>query len=389
MNVCLVSEYTEVKLYGKNLKYYENLGYEIPKQYNIYGKLTTPKDTTITVKVDDLLKTSTAKVEICCDKCGKTRIIRYDIYNKHNHDGKTYCKGCAQMVLCSGEKSYNWNPNLTKEERDIGRHYPEYYEFVQRVLARDNYTCQCCGKKSCKDMAVHHLYGYSGYPEYRIDQSQAITLCGNCHDSFHLWHKQKFGRKETGNCTKEQFEEWIGKKDIILQTYDGEIPSARWAYCVTDNEIIKSIPKYSKAHNLDNSCIYECCNNKKIAYKGKIYVWYDVYKQMSDDEIQDYIISHSKSRDYSNMRGCANKRSKKVICITTGKIFDCISDAQKYYNIYGIQNCCNHKTKYSGKLPDGTCLVWAYFDEYTELSDDEKKNYQNKDYYSKDIIRKD
>ena len=254
MNVSLVSEYAEVKLHGKNFKYYENLGYEIPKQYNIYGKLTTPKDTTITVKVDDLPKTSTAKVEICCDKCGKTRIIRYDIYNKHNHDGKTYCKGCAAKEYRSGENHYQWKHNKSNEERVKGRDYHEYDEFIKRVLCRDNFTCQCCGATNCR-LNVHHLNGYDWYIEGRIDDTNGISLCENCHKNFHSIYGY-------GNNTKEQFEEWIGYLLDNFKKYDGVIPPLREVYCFETNQVYQNVFETAQEFNITDMSVRLCCNRK-------------------------------------------------------------------------------------------------------------------------------
>lgn len=61
-----------------------------------------------------------------------------------------------------------------------------------------------------------------------------------------------------------------------------------------------------------------------------------------------------------------NPRSRKVICITTGKIFNTVKDGAEEYGCtrQHISKCCNGKIKYCGKLNDGTPLVWAYYDEY-------------------------
>ena len=65
----------------------------------------------------------------------------------------------------------------------------------------------------------------------------------------------------------------------------------------------------------------------------------------------------------------AEKHRKKVICITTGKIFDSIKDAAEEYKIYGtsISKCCKEKYKYAGKL-NGVRLQWKYLeDDYNDL----------------------
>ena len=60
--------------------------------------------------------------------------------------------------------------------------------------------------------------------------------------------------------------------------------------------------------------------------------------------------------------GSKNGKSKKVICITTMMVFDCISQGALFYNIAGtnITKCCKNKMNFCGKLPDGTPLVWKY-----------------------------
>ena len=59
------------------------------------------------------------------------------------------------------------------------------------------------------------------------------------------------------------------------------------------------------------------------------------------------------------------KLSKKVICVTTGEIFDCIKDASDYYNVAhsNISKCCKGKLKSVGKL-NGTPLQWKYLKDY-------------------------
>ena len=60
------------------------------------------------------------------------------------------------------------------------------------------------------------------------------------------------------------------------------------------------------------------------------------------------------------------KSSKKVICITTGKIFDSLKDASNHYKCSHIHDCCKGKLKSAGKLPDGTPLQWKYVKDYDD-----------------------
>ena len=111
----LISKEIEVSI-GNNAKYYENLGYAIPRRKQ-YGKVSIPKGTKIKVKVEDLPKGSNMKVLIKCDCCEKEYEIAYHVYINHNHEGKTYCKNCKSKVFIKGEISPFWKQDLTQEER--------------------------------------------------------------------------------------------------------------------------------------------------------------------------------------------------------------------------------------------------------------------------------
>ena len=52
----------------------------------------------------------------------------------------------------------------------------------EAILHRDNYTCQCCGKKNCR-LEVHHIkFRCNGGTD---DEENLITLCEDCHKGVH------------------------------------------------------------------------------------------------------------------------------------------------------------------------------------------------------------
>ena len=52
----------------------------------------------------------------------------------------------------------------------------------EAILHRDNYTCQCCGKKNCR-LEVHHVkFKCNGGTD---DEENLITLCEDCHKGVH------------------------------------------------------------------------------------------------------------------------------------------------------------------------------------------------------------
>ena len=111
-----------------------------------------------------------------------------------------------------GENHPRWNPNLSQEEREQGRNYPEYIEFIKKVLKRDNYTCQCCGNKSGNghrvELNAHHIFNFADNVDKRYDIDNGICLCKKCHRDYHNIYGYR-------NTTQIQLDEFIlnhGKK---------------------------------------------------------------------------------------------------------------------------------------------------------------------------------
>lgn len=110
---------------------------------------------------------------------------------------------CNNTKCCyaSGENHYRWNPNLTYEDRIKERKSEDgYVTFIKSVLKRDKYHCQCCHANG--NLVVHHKDGYNWCVDKRVDLSNGITLCKDCHSKFH----KTYG---FGNNTKEQFEKFM------------------------------------------------------------------------------------------------------------------------------------------------------------------------------------
>lgn len=99
----------------------------------------------------------------------------------------------------------DFNGFATTEEH-MARNNTYYKEWIRKVYERDNYTCQCCGKRG-GNLNAHHLYNFSEYEDLRYDMNNGITLCERCHlvnypNSFHSIYGER-------NNTPEQMEEYI------------------------------------------------------------------------------------------------------------------------------------------------------------------------------------
>lgn len=78
------------------------------------------------------------------------------------------------------------NPSLMDEKiKHWGYQKGFNYGYSSRrsaILHRDNYTCQCCGKKNCR-LEVHHIkFRSNGGTD---DEENLITLCEDCHKGIH------------------------------------------------------------------------------------------------------------------------------------------------------------------------------------------------------------
>ena len=69
--------------------------------------------------------------------------------------------------------------------------------------------------------------------------------------------------------------------------------------------------------------------------------------------------------------GDKNPNSKKVICITTGEIFNCLRESENKTGASqgNISQCCRGKRKSAGKLSDGTKLKWMYYEDYLKQTE--------------------
>ena len=112
-------------------------------------------------------------------------------------------KGCPKCAIKRrmGSNNCRYNPNITDEEREVGRNYSNYKEWRTKCFERDNYTCQVTGEKGTR-LEVHHIYSYDNNKELRLDINNGITISKEIHKQFHSIYGY-------GNNTLEQWEEFI------------------------------------------------------------------------------------------------------------------------------------------------------------------------------------
>jgi hypothetical protein len=148
----------------------------------------TPKHTLKEVKdifltkgwavLSKIYKGNKKKLNVQCDKGHKITIAL-----------DTFLQGCGcnkcYYLSKFGESNPSWNHNLTPEERLFKRQKVENREWILSVFKRDKFTCQCCGDNKGHNLNAHHLEGFHWCIDLRYDLNNGVTLCENCHNSFH------------------------------------------------------------------------------------------------------------------------------------------------------------------------------------------------------------
>lgn len=113
----LISEEVEVGLNSKNIKYYESLGYNIPRRKDKWGQLKIPKGTKIIININDLQKGSSIKINIKCDGCGEIiKDIPYYNYNKYLREDGYYCYRCNKNNYNKWISFEQWCINNSKQD---------------------------------------------------------------------------------------------------------------------------------------------------------------------------------------------------------------------------------------------------------------------------------
>ena len=128
-------------------------------------------------------KNARVPIKICCPK---NHVYEATLDKWVNHNRR--CPTCA-IERNSGTNHYNYNPDLSDEERLNGRNTKENDQWRKAIYKRDGNVCRACGMR--RMLHAHHLFNWSEYPQFRYRLYNGITLCENCHEDFHKLYGKK------------------------------------------------------------------------------------------------------------------------------------------------------------------------------------------------------
>lgn len=357
---------------------------------------------------------SNTKVNWKCPDCNF--IIKHRMINNINQQGLS-CPKCSDGLsipfkfVCNvlsavkedfnTEVAFDWSQNKRFDiyiksksliiEVNGGQHYDTYHyatrgrsldeekknDFIKKKLSIDNnikhykyINAQITDFKLIKKSIIDELSAFYDFTTVDFKQcfkkaqkSKVIEICK-------LWNKgytvaEIFNIEKLSKPTICRYLN-LGTK-LNICDYNGLESVSIKVVCLNSNEIFNSMKEASAKYNIGARSISRCCKNKALSagrYNNEKLVWmyYKDYITKSDDEIRQYI-DNKKLIPYN---------SKKIICLTTGEIFNTIKDASEWCNMSSVSTisaCLSKKYKYAGKHPvSGEKLKWMHYEDYIKLN---------------------
>lgn len=112
--------------------------------------------------------------------CSEQKKIKLRLYNLSHHKSPPHARGAAH---------YNWKGGISSKNAQIKSSFL-YQEWKRKVFARDNYTCQACGKRGGK-LQVDHELPFAFYPDLRFEVLNGRLLCYLCHEKTPTYKNHK------------------------------------------------------------------------------------------------------------------------------------------------------------------------------------------------------
>lgn len=160
----------------------------------------------------------------------------------------------SSTVLEVGEFGMHLLQDHTLAYRKWGYQRGELYQqenFKQAAKARDDYKCQCCGKKSCR-LEVHHLLPRSRGGSDKL--ANLITLCTDCHHLAHSSEEQLLAFQKKFSKKAKSTLRYATQMNVLRHMLQREYPDTELTYGFITKDIC-IVFGLEKSHMVDACCI--------------------------------------------------------------------------------------------------------------------------------------
>lgn len=398
-------------------------------KYNINDKISTSKGEILIIDRFKNKKNCRREYKYKCLKCGnEDTMSEYQINNKGN------CNVCAgQKILKGYNDLWTTNPEVAKLLK-----YPEEgYELTTHSNKRVTFICPDCGKeknaivnditrrkfscKYCRDSISYpekyvisllnqlHLdfkhdcvLNWSGTKRYDF-YIQSLNCIIETHGEQHYDDKSNWNNCGSRTLEEEQendrFKEKLAKDNgiksyVIIDCRNSESEYIKNNILYSELKQLLNIKEgdinwlkceefalgnlVKKACDLWNSGIHSS-NDISNLLSLNVSTAIDYLKKGAKIGLCDYSKEKSLKERSDKMRGKNHPLSKKVICLNDGKIFDSIARAEKEYHVSNISQCCNNHYHNVGGISNNNKLVFMYYSEYLNSTQEEINDKLNKD----------
>ena len=279
---------------------------------------------------------------------------------------------CGISACCKGARDKSAGKHPDTGDPLIWMYYDEYIIKNKTSGWRKRYVDDCIidynsrSKVKVVCLTTGKIFNSltEGAKEYNIESLSSLSAC--------CIHRTKYCGKhpETGKeLLWMYYDEYLAKNQTSgwFEDYISNYNNCDKVICLTTGEVFDSQKEAGIRKNIHAQSISGCCKNK-LSYAGtcletgKKLVWMYYEEYLIKNKTLGWLETYMGNLSY--------RRCIKVICLTTGEIFESQAEAGKKYNAFNITSCCKKKLRTSGKHPTtNEKLRWMYYDEYIKLQE--------------------
>lgn len=272
---------------------------------------------------------------------------RFAVYKHTSKNNKVY------IGITSQEPQKRWKNGLGYKNNDY------FYRSIQKY-GWDNFRHEILFENLTEDEAIKKEAELINlFKSYMYEYGYNIKKASKGKEALTEETKAKISASNKKSGYTEARKNALKKaQEIIRNRPSEEHQNSKKVVCLNNNKIYPNIIIASKELNISRQSIQAICKKEIRHACGYIFLLYDEYLTTTKEQINCMFEAITKKRV---------TRNRKIICLTTGEVFNSINDAIEKYNIKNISSACRGVRKSAGKI-NGNPAKWMYYDEYTELN---------------------